>query len=506
MTVRVRRGTSVQWAASTKVLLLGEIGLDTTVNKIKFGNGTSLWSALPFVNVLPSEVQELAQDAAGLAILNGTHSHIQVAYNDAGDAINLSTAPEVVLNTGLQSQLGDYLTISAFESLKDEFDGIPTLTSTGFIRNEEIDSTIARVASPTFTGTVGGITKAMVGLDNVDNTADNNKPISNATQTALDAKAPLNSPTFTGTVILPTETISNADIHWEHYGLESDLPSATLKHGMFAHVHGTGAAYYAHSGSWYKLAKQTDVDLKAPLNSPTFTGTANVNDLTIGGTLTFNGTATTINSTNLSITDPLIYMGTGNSANAVDLGIVTHFNNGTYQHSGLVRDHNDGKWKLFSGITDEPSTTVNFAQAVYDTLKIGGLEITGTATGITKAMIGLGNVDNTSDQTKYLNEYITDSTTSRTISSTTDKFKLIEFTNSGAITVTIPNDTQDSGWPIGASLEIRQVGTGQITVGKDAAVTLNSPEDQRKTRVQWSSILLEKRAANTWLLTGDTTA
>jgi hypothetical protein len=53
---------------------------------------------------------------------------------------------------------------------------------------------------------------------------------------------------------------------------------------MFAHVHGTGASYYAHSGAWYKLAKQTDVDLKAPLASPTFTGTANVNDLTIGGT------------------------------------------------------------------------------------------------------------------------------------------------------------------------------------------------------------------------------
>jgi hypothetical protein len=36
--------------------------------------------------------------------------------------------------------------------------------------------------------------KAMVGLGNVDNTSDLNKPVSNATQTALDLKAPLNSP------------------------------------------------------------------------------------------------------------------------------------------------------------------------------------------------------------------------------------------------------------------------------------------------------------------------
>jgi hypothetical protein len=45
---------------------------------------------------------------------------------------------------------------------------------------------------------VSGITKAMVGLGNVDNTSDINKPISTATQTAFNLKAPLASPTFTG--------------------------------------------------------------------------------------------------------------------------------------------------------------------------------------------------------------------------------------------------------------------------------------------------------------------
>jgi len=47
----------------------------------------------------------------------------------------------------------------------------------------------ANIESPTFTGTVKGITKAMVGLGNVDNTSDIDKPISTATQTALDVKA-----------------------------------------------------------------------------------------------------------------------------------------------------------------------------------------------------------------------------------------------------------------------------------------------------------------------------
>jgi hypothetical protein len=79
--------------------------------------------------------------------------------------------------------------------------------------------TKAPIDSPTFTGTVAGITKSMVGLSDVDNTTDALKPISTATQTALDAKlasatasttyetitnvalkAPIANPTFTGTV------------------------------------------------------------------------------------------------------------------------------------------------------------------------------------------------------------------------------------------------------------------------------------------------------------------
>jgi hypothetical protein len=70
----------------------------------------------------------------------------------------------------------------------------------------------ANTASPTFTGNVSGITKTMVGLGSVDNTADTAKPISNATQTALDLKANLVSPTFTGTVTLPANTITSSMI------------------------------------------------------------------------------------------------------------------------------------------------------------------------------------------------------------------------------------------------------------------------------------------------------
>jgi hypothetical protein len=48
------------------------------------------------------------------------------------------------------------------------------------------------------------VTKADVGLAVVDNTTDLGKPVSTATQTALNLKAPVASPTFTGVVTVPT--------------------------------------------------------------------------------------------------------------------------------------------------------------------------------------------------------------------------------------------------------------------------------------------------------------
>jgi len=67
----------------------------------------------------------------------------------------------------------------------------------------KIDNTESVTSVAGKTGVVT-LTKADVGLDNVDNTSDASKPISTATQTALDAKAPLASPALTGTPTAPT--------------------------------------------------------------------------------------------------------------------------------------------------------------------------------------------------------------------------------------------------------------------------------------------------------------
>ena len=79
------------------------------------------------------------------------------------------------------------------------------------------------------------------------------------------------SPNFGSQDITTTGKIQFANV----YSNEADLPSASTYHGMFAHVHSTGLAYFAHAGNWIKLAK---------LDAPDFTG-----GIDVTGTVTTTG-------------------------------------------------------------------------------------------------------------------------------------------------------------------------------------------------------------------------
>jgi hypothetical protein len=105
------------------------------------------------------------------------------------------------------------------------------------------------------------------------------------------------------------------------------------------------------------------------------------NDVNINGNLTVSGTSTTVNSTNVSYDDPMIYIGDGNQSNVLDVGVVGAFNNGTYQHTGLVRDASDGIWKLFSGVVAEPTTTVDFTTYTRAPLEVGQIFASGAQIG-----------------------------------------------------------------------------------------------------------------------------
>ena len=151
-----------------------------------------------------------------------------------------------------------------------------------------LSSKYATLASPTFTGTVSGITKSMIDLSNVDNTSDANKPVSTATQTALDLKANIASPTFTGTPIAPTassgtnttQIATTAFVKGEINNLVDNAPDGlnTLKELALA----------INNDASFSNTIATNLELKSNIASPTFTGIVTIGTLNITNDLSLN--------------------------------------------------------------------------------------------------------------------------------------------------------------------------------------------------------------------------
>lgn len=79
--------------------------------------------------------------------------------------------------------------------------------------------------------------------------------------------------------------------------------------------------------------------------------------------------------------------------------------------------------------------------------------------------------------------------------------RVIEVTSASAVNVTVPPELT-VGFPIGAPIDVVQGGAGRVTLVAGAGVTLNT-SGSLLTRAQYSTLSLRKRAANTWIVTGD---
>lgn len=84
---------------------------------------------------------------------------------------------------------------------------LPVATDTLIGKTTTDTLTNKTLTSPTI-NTPTGIARGDVGLGNVDNTSDVDKPVSTAQQTSLDLKAPIASPTFTGTPVISEPTLT----------------------------------------------------------------------------------------------------------------------------------------------------------------------------------------------------------------------------------------------------------------------------------------------------------
>jgi hypothetical protein len=87
-----------------------------------------------------------------------------------------------------------------------------------------------------------------------------------------------------------------------------------------------------------------------------------------------------------------------------------------------------------------------------------------------------------------------------------DRDRMVEISSGSATTLSIPTDASVA-FPVGTRIELLQTNTGQVTVAAvtPGTTTVNGTPGL-KLRAQWSSAMLIKRAANTWVLIGDLVA
>jgi hypothetical protein len=126
-----------------------------------------------------------------------------------------------------------------------------------------------------------------------------------------------------------------------------------------------------------------------------FTGSVTINqDLTVSGNVNITGNVISHGANDLIINDPLIFVANNNNSNVVDIGLIGEFNNGTSQHTGIVRDATDGVWKLFSNVIPDPTTTVDFTYATWDNLRVGTLTGNVAANSITINGVAISSTPN----------------------------------------------------------------------------------------------------------------
>jgi hypothetical protein len=468
------------------------------------------------VNTADLATKTYADDAVS------THSSDTTSIHGIADTSELATksyADNAVSTEAITTSSNIATAVSNHNSATTSIHGIAdtsALATKTYV--DDADALKADKSSPTFTGTVTiptlsvtttatGITKSMVGLGNVDNTTDADKPVSTATQTALNAKLDLAGGTMTGHL-----TLSGAPT--------SDLHAATK-----LYVDGLASGINFHQ----PVKAATAGNLNGTYNNGT-------NGYLATLTKASNGSIGTIDGVTVAVGNRILLRA---QTDATENGIytITALGDGSnpWQITRAVDADNNPSGELTNGdfcFVTSGSTNLSkgFILSTTGTISIGTSEITYSQFNASEAVIAGTNIDKTgatisvidaptfsgvitassgvaySDGTQTKEgvpsrTLIIPKTGSYTLTSLTERDSLIEVNSTSPVTITIPTNSAVS-FPIGTTLDILGVNTGLITIAGDTGVTVNATPGL-KLRTQWSSCTLFKRATDSWVVYGD---
>ena len=173
--IKLRRNTAYNWTTNNPTLLAGEVGIDTTNNKIKIGTGLTPWNSLAYATLTPTEIN---------ALITGLQGQIDS------------------LASNLNNTLDDYVPIGDV----GQADGVASLDSTGKVPDTQIASTIARTTdvSTAISNLIDSSPATLNTLNELAAALNDDANFAGTVTTALADKAPIASPALTGVPTAPT--------------------------------------------------------------------------------------------------------------------------------------------------------------------------------------------------------------------------------------------------------------------------------------------------------------
>ena len=485
---------SARWEATTENAVTLDFSAPVTTNAFR----ASVFSAVTGdgYEPVPGPAMASLNDAGDVTITSAADGDF-LRWNGTAwinDAVNLSTDTIGSFVQSLVAGTGVTLANNSGEN------ATPTIT----VDTTVIQAVVANVSN-TEIGYLDGVTSAI--------------------QTQIDTKAPLASPTFTGTVTVPDNSFALGTKTTGDYvatitgGTGVSSTASTSGEGT-THTLSIGQAVGTADNVTFAgltadaitigITSAGEIDTTSGnLTIDSTGGTVTVDDdlivtgnatinnnLIVTGNITINGNTTTLNTETITVEDKTIELGSSASPS-----------NTTANGAGIiVPDGAANKSFTWSSSSLAWSSSEDLNLVSGKVLKINGTEVlsatnyTGQAATVAANSVTATTLQEGVPRAGFRSQLNAQTGTSYTLQ-LTDLAKLVTMDNGSAMTLTVPLNSSVS-FQIGDRIDILRKGSGELTIAYAVGVVINGTPGL-KLRAQWSSATLVKLDTDTWVALGD---
>ena len=522
--IQLRRDTTANWTTNNPILLPGEIGVETDTLKFKIGNG-SRWNAT-------TSYAFKAGEANGIATLGPTG---KIPTSQLPDSISmdaeLSSALAALTTSSITEGSNQYFTnqraIDAVSSLI--LSSILTETTN---RNSAILAAKSEAILEAATDASGksSLAKSEAILTSASSISSASASANTYTDNKVAAEASSRS-TGINTAISTEITNRNIAIQSSINALTtSDIEEGSNKYftdsrALFATAssyESLGSAASAQSAAIAAAASDATTKANAAIATAATDATTKANAALASANTYTDSLSTSLNNT---LGDYVLendrnqasgFAGLNSFGKLLDSVIPTSVN--AYADAAVAAIVNsapstlDTLGELAAALQADEAASTTLTALVGTKATIASPTFTGTVSGITKSMVGLASVDNTSDALKPIStatQTELDSKLNRAVSTNHqlasyqivvgDAFKLIEMSGGGTLTI-----LDSASFATGTTIEVLQTSDSQVLIAGSGFTPDSTPG--LKLRAKWSSATLLKRGTNSWVVMGDLSA